>query len=335
MGEFKEHYFDYSRGRENRPTLFVMVGISGSGKSTECKARLNKTAGRAIRLNRDDMRRMLYVNVPWEAHKDNYVRAVELDMAKRALHKGLDVYIDDTNCIRKTRYSFEELAKEVECKLCIVEMTVSFDECVKRDLARHQSGECVGKDVILKQYKDLNKNRVEVEDAGKPLSKPVLTKPAMMREMLHNGGFTLRLPEAPIVIYDVDGTLANHEGVRNPYDESRVIHDNPYPAIVAQARKDYETKNLFIFSGRKEKSGDDTCDWMEMHGVKFDLMLNRLTKDNRHDTEVKGDMLDLILELFPIEKIEYVVDDRPVVCRLWERRGLKVQWARGRDLADF
>jgi Chromatin associated protein KTI12 len=272
--------------------------------------------------------------VPWSAHKDNYVRVIEMEMAKRALHKGLDVYIDDTNCIRKTRYGWEELAKEVECKLCIIEMTVPIEECIRRDAGRPEA-QRVGEMIIRKQFKDLNKNEVEVEDAGKPLSKAVNTKPVMMREMLRNGGFTLRLPDAPIVIYDVDGTLCNHNGVRNPYDESRVLLDRPYPHIVAQMRKDYETKNVFIFSGRKDKSGDDTCDWMEEHNAPFDIMLMRRTKDNRHDTEVKAEILDEVLELFPIEKIEYVVDDRPVVCRMWERRGLKVQWARGRDLADF
>lgn len=334
MGEFREIRFDYSKNRPGRPTLFVMVGISGSGKSTLCKSRMNWTQGKAIRLNRDDMRKMLYVDVPWTAHKDSYVRVIEVEMARRGLAKGLDVYIDDTNCIRKTRYGWEELAKEIEVHLCIVEMTVPIDECIRRDAGRPEP-QRVGAEVIRRQYKDLNKNAVEVEDAGKPQGKAVLTKPVMMREMLRSGGFVLRLPDADIVVYDVDGTLCDHNGVRNPYDESRVIHDKPHQHIVDQMREDYKTKNVFILSGRKDKSGDDTCDWMEMHDAPFDIMLMRRTKDGRPDVEVKGEIMDEILELFPQEKIEKIVDDRPVVCRMWERRGFKVQWARGEDLADF
>ncbi len=32
--EFTEEWFDYSGGRKDAPELIVMVGISGSGKST-------------------------------------------------------------------------------------------------------------------------------------------------------------------------------------------------------------------------------------------------------------------------------------------------------------
>lgn len=332
--DFVEHRFDYSNGRQDAPELTVMVGLSGSGKSTLCKQWMNWTQGKALRLNRDDMRRMLYADVPWTAHRDSYVRPIQQEMARRGLAKGLDVYIDDTNCVKKTRDAWEALARESFCHLRFVVMTVSLEECVHRDSLRSGS-ECVGEMVIRKQLSDLTKHEVAFNDAGKPQAKPVNTKPVGMRLQLVSNGFGLRLPNAKIVIYDVDGTLCDHNGVRNPYDESRVLFDHPYPQIVAQMRKDYETKNVFIVSGRKDKSGDDTIDWMGNHDAPFDLMLMRRTKDNRPDVEVKTEILDEILVWFPLEKIEYVVDDRPVVCRMWERRGLTVIWARGRDLADF
>ncbi len=334
MGEFVEHRFDYSQGRPQQPELTVIVGPSGSGKSTLCKQWMNWSAGTAVRLNRDDMRKMLYVMVPWEAHKDSYVRIVEAQMARMALYRGLNVYIDDTNCIRKTRYGWEELAKECRVKFRIVLMTVPTEECIKRDAGRPE-GERVGEIVIRKQFKDLNKTTVEVEDAGKPQAKLVLTRPVFDREALRSGGFTLRLSGAPIVIYDVDGTLTDSSAVRNPYDESRVLFDKPYQNIVAMAQKDYETKNLFIVSGRHDKCGDDTVEWMNAYGVKFDLMLMRRTKDNRHDTIVKEELLDELLAIFDLKQIEYVVDDRPQVIRMWRRRGLKVIAARGEDLPDF
>ncbi len=193
----------------------------------------------------------------------------------------------------------------------------------------------MGEEVIRRQFRDLNKSEVKIEDAGKPQAKMILTRPVFDRDALRNGGFTLRLPGAPIVLYDVDGTLCDSTGVRSPYDESRVLLDKPYPQIVAMAKKDYETKNLFIVSGRHDSCGDDTVEWMEMFGVKFDLILMRRTKDNRHDTIIKEEILNEILAVFDLKQIEYVVDDRPCMVRAWRRLGLKVIAARGEDLAEF
>ena len=66
---FTEQYFDYSNGREDAPTLTVMVGPAGSGKSTIAKSVVNWAAGKTVRLNRDTIRGMLYADSPWNHYE--------------------------------------------------------------------------------------------------------------------------------------------------------------------------------------------------------------------------------------------------------------------------
>lgn len=331
MGDFVEKRFDYSYGKADVAELTIMVGLSGSGKSTLVKGWLNWSQGRAVRLNRDDMRRMIYVDQPYQNHKDVYIRAVEHEMARMALNKGLNVYIDDTNCIRRTRYGWEELAKDMRVKFRIVQMTTPVEECIKRDAQRTAT---VGVAIIMKQLADLS-DPVTIHDADKPQAKDNPTVADMYKEQLLNGGFTLRLPYAPIVIFDCDGTLCDHNGVRGPYEESRCYLDKPWPKIVEMAQSVYHDKNLFLVSGRKSRTGDLTDTWMKVNDVRYDCMLMRQNRDNRPDTVVKEEILDLLESVFGKEKIELIVDDRPQVIRMWRRRGYKVLAARGEDLPDF
>jgi hypothetical protein len=145
---------------------------------------------------------------------------------------------------------------------------------------------------------------------------------------LLNGGWNVRLPGAKWVLVDVDGTLANPYDVRNPFSE-QVLLDNPYPVVVAWVRALYEDHNVLVLSGRKERSGDDTCTWLAREGVPFDHMLMRETEDGRPDRVVKKELLDMFLTLFQKWEIDFVLDDRPVVCNMWKENGLTVYPVRG------
>ena len=74
---FTEQYFDYSGGRENAPTMTVMVGPAGSGKSTIAKSVVNWAAGKTVRVNRDTIRAMMYCDLPWTSAKEDAVRKLE------------------------------------------------------------------------------------------------------------------------------------------------------------------------------------------------------------------------------------------------------------------
>ncbi len=325
MSDLTEQRFNYSNEPDAQlgAELIVMVGVSGSGKSVVSRSMVMKVRGEVVRLNRDNLRAMMYGDVPWSAHKDEVIRVVEREMARVALSKKRTVIIDDTNCNRRTRASWQDLARELRVRLRIVTMTTPLEICIERDAAR-PGKECVGKEVILRQLGDLNKFKM----ATSPKTE-VLTRPVFEKNMLLSGDWSFRLRDGLWVIVDVDGTLADHTGVRNAYDETRVLNDRPYSVVVEWVRNLFPTHNVLILSGRKEKCGDDTCDWLELQEVPFDHILMRCTSDNRPDDLVKKDLLDMLLEVVPKEKIAFVLDDRPKVVRMWKANGLTVYPVRG------
>jgi predicted kinase len=326
-GDFTEQRYDYSKGRENAGELVIMVGISGSGKSTLVKQWVNRGRGDTVRLNRDDMRRMIYVDVPWENHRDDLIRVLERDMARFALRKGKTVIIDDTNCVARTRHDWEVLAQTTYSKLRIVTMTTPLDVCIERDSLREGIAR-VGEGIIRKQLKDLQKMTKENPKT------PVLTRPVFERDELNTGVWNVRLPNAPWVFFDMDGTTASHLRVngtliRNPYDESKVLLDEPVEVVCEWLRTLYPFFNLCAVSGRHDKCGDDTCDWLDGHAVPFDHILMRRTGDNRPDTEIKQEILDEFDAKFGKENIAFVLDDRPGVVQMWRDNGVKVYPVRG------
>ena len=328
--EFTEQRFDYSQGRPNAPELTVCVGLSGCGKSTWATAQVNQSRGQAVRFNKDDMRSMMYRAVPHGQQNAMMLIDMERDLARGALQRGLDVIIDDTNCIRRTRQGWEEFAAQMRIKLRLLTWNTDVKTCIERDAARgEQCPECgrakgamVGEGVIRKQQKDLGKGNV-TEKAPKEYK---LTRPYFERtEYLRNGGWVTRLPNAKWVLVDVDGTLANHIGVRNPFDESRVLEDGVWESVAEMVRALYPTHNVCVVSGRHDHCGDDTCDWMDMHAVPFDHILMRFSGDNRSDAVVKQELLNELTAVIGKENIAFVIDDRPRVCEMWRSNGLAVK----------
>src|ERR1700739_212171 len=193
---YNEHFVDYSAGRENPPTLTVMVGLSGSGKSVLSKQWIVNGYGQVLRFNRDNLRAMLYPGVTWDKggkHNEEYVRRYEQEGVRSALRMGRDVIVDDTNCVVRTRYGWEEIAVETRAKFRLVVMTTSLEECIERD-AKRTGTECVGEKVIRGQYKTL----CEATVTPKQYAVSTPNRPVQEREALRMGEFPLRLPHAPV-----------------------------------------------------------------------------------------------------------------------------------------
>jgi predicted kinase len=333
--EFTEQRFDYSQGRPNAPELTITVGLSGCGKSTWAKQEVTRNRGDIVRLNRDDMRKMLFADVPWNSFNENLVRNWQQEGARQALQMGKNVIIDDTNCVRRTRQGWEEFAQKNFVKLRIVTFNTDFKVCVERDKGRgvictvcgKANGVMVGEGVIAKQRKDLGDNKVK--DKTPKVYK--LTRPFFERtEYLKNGGWVTRLPNAKWVLVDVDGTLATFTAkdgtsLRGPFEEHKVLVDELIESVAEMVRSLYPTHNVCIMSGRHDFCGDDTCDWLEMNAVPFDHILMRYSGDNRSDAVVKQELLDELTAVIGKDNVAFVIDDRPRVCDMWRGNGLTVK----------
>jgi predicted kinase len=289
---------------------------------------VNWGRGDTVRLNRDSLRAMMWCDVPnpgAHKHMEDIVREFQREAARTALLRGKNVIIDDTNCIAQTRQKWNELAQLTRVRFRIVTMTTDIKTCIERD-SKREGREKVGEGVIRRQHGDLN--HLSRKDRKEPKEQK-LTRPYFERQALARGEWQVRLPNAQWVIVDVDGTQADHRGVRHKHDESRVLEDNPKDTIIEWVRVLYPHYNILDMSGRHDSCGDDTCDWLDMHGAPFDHILMRHTGDNRSDVIAKQEMLDEFVAVFGKESIFMVLDDRPRVVEMWRSNGVKVIPVRG------
>lgn len=275
-----------------------MIGESGSGKTTLAKSLLNKDT---IRVNRDSIRKMLFEK--WNGKFEPLVEQTEKHAAAEALNLGFNVIVDDLNINTRVVNSWQQFASVYQAKLLINKLDTPLDVCIHRD--RYREGrDRVGESVIVKQF--IRNGRLHVFD------------------------------NEPTIIVDIDGTLANHEGVRSPYDESKVGLDKVYTNIVDKVCKYILSHQIIIVSGRHESCGPDTEDWLRnVACVPYHRLIMRDRGDDRSDEIAKKELLDLILKYVSKENIELVIDDRPRIIKMWRANGLEVFAARGEDLPDF
>lgn len=135
------------------------------------------------------------------------------------------------------------------------------------------------------------------------------------------------------VIFDIDGTLA---------DLSHRVHfvtgfSKDWPSFMAgisldkpfeqtrwlnQLIADNSEKPILLCSGRSEDERLATVEWLKKHGVFYDRLYMRKSKDTRADYIIK---LELLADIRADGYEPFlVVDDRPQVVEAWREAGLFV-----------
>lgn len=133
-----------------------------------------------------------------------------------------------------------------------------------------------------------------------------------------------------VVIFDLDGTLANIEHRLKYLDErpknwkafEESCHlDKPKEDIIALA-KTFARDNwtIIICSGRSDKVIKQTKKWLADNEIYYSALLMRKEGDYRHDTVIKKEMLDYIIQTW--RRPDLVVDDRMSVVNMWREQGL-------------
>lgn len=128
-----------------------------------------------------------------------------------------------------------------------------------------------------------------------------------------------------IYICDIDGTLANHQGIRSPYDESKVSLDVPLPTCqVIESLLEKDERNVIFFSGRTEACRKDTEEWLKqnLYLTHKPQLYMRAVGDQRSDDILKEEMYNKYIK--DKYSVLGVFDDRLKVCRMWYRLGLFV-----------
>lgn len=119
-----------------------------------------------------------------------------------------------------------------------------------------------------------------------------------------------------IFIFDIDGTLADHTGIRAPFDENKVYFDKPIEPvwIVLNSLVANGYKIIFL-SGRTDGCYEDTVLWLGQFMQKSSVELYMRKKDDhRKDSIIKKEIYDE--HIFPKYNVIGVFDDRLQVCRM-------------------
>ena len=131
------------------------------------------------------------------------------------------------------------------------------------------------------------------------------------------------------VIFDIDGTLADHRHrlhhitswPKNHEAFFAAMHlDGVHPAVVELARILDQTGNLVFVSGRPDRYRQVTVTWLLRIGISLSTLYMRADGDCRPDHIVKRELLAEILA--DGWKPWLVIDDRPQVVAMWRAEGL-------------
>ena len=131
----------------NRPSLILLVGIPGSGKTTYSEQYIEKHPN-TVHLSSDKIRAELWGNEATQGD-NNEVFSLMQSRAIEALNDGQSVVYDATNVTRKDRSYIISLCPKfakIECHI----IWAPIETCIERDAARERT---VGKAVIDKMLK--------------------------------------------------------------------------------------------------------------------------------------------------------------------------------------
>lgn len=133
-----------------------------------------------------------------------------------------------------------------------------------------------------------------------------------------------------IIIFDLDGTLANTEECRHLLEGDTKRWDefylaatqvNSVAAVVKTAQAframGYE---IIIASGRSDAVRHETKLWLAKHDVPYDMLIMRRHKDHTPDDQLKKSWVDS--GMIPKEQVLCVFEDRDRMVAMWRGIGL-------------
>lgn len=330
-------------------TVVCTRGLPGCGKSTWAREQLAAEPDRWCRLNKDELRLMLYGErgygdpKTWRAF-EAFVHEVQSHMLRAALRRGKDVIVDNTHLPGDSMKQIHEVAEEVgDVQVIERVFSVSLDECLRR-VAVRASGDArthVPEHVVREMHKRFGKN-IDAA-ASLPPRSVTYTPRAEGATAVQDAS----LPEA--IIVDLDGTTALMNG-RSPYDAAKCDQDLPNTPVIETVKAVHTQRKcavLFV-SGRDAKHREPTEKFLQAHfllaGKLYtpasiskgtDATVEEITLpmpyklfmrpvgDTRKDTLIKKEIYER--EILGKYRILNVYDDRDCVVRLWrEELGLPV-----------
>lgn len=295
--------------------LIITVGLPRSGKTTWAKEMI--AAGKAdFRVNRDDLRYAFFGEYILDGSREKWITKLQHASVEQFLQKGKTVIVDDTNLRAATRRAWRELAlrnlSTYEVNDEFLKITAAM--CNQRDENElKQGGRYVGFNVIdgmANRYSTLVNAGCLVDEET---FVPVFSTEGHLRNQFGKSA----------IIVDIDGTVADCEGIRSPYDsgqagKDRLRVDTAYLVNMVQEAG----VELIFVSGRSSEHRYITEQWLDNMGFDDYHLYMREAGDKRDDKIVKFEIY--LHKIYPDYCVRGVFDDRDRVVSMWRTLGLQV-----------
>ena len=287
--------------------LLILQGLPASGKTAWALEQCAKDPN-IVRVSKDDIRAELRA-AGWVWSQEGEKEVIKLRDLKiyQALAGDHDVISDDTNLGRKHKVRLSEIARQFGADFEVKSfLNVTAEECIKRDAARPEA-QRVGASVI-KRMQAQYRIGTDTEEVQALRVERVVPDP--------------NLPRA--ILCDLDGTLSlfKEKGHRGPYDATLCEQDDVNPPVLKLLGYYHFMEYAVIYlSGREDKFREPTERFLRKHQCPQGPLYMRSTGDFRKDFIIKGELFDAHVR--GVYNIEFVLDDRNQVVKMWRRIGLQ------------
>lgn len=297
--------------------IIITYGIPASGKDTWAIEEMKKNPNKYKRITKDLLREMIDGN-SHTFENEKFILSIRDKIVEKSLRDGKSVIVSDTNFPFggkhfKRMCEIAQLVGDVQVREKFFDVDVK--ECVRRNSLRDRK---VPEDVIHNMFNKHVK--------GKPYTCGTYYFPPIQKIQYN--------PDLPdCIIFDVDGTLA-HKGNRSAYDWKRVGEDS-VDTNIKQLNEIFDWYNyacdymggtdgikIFIFTGRDGICLNETKEWLENNGIKYDDIFIRPAGNMEKDSVIKKRMYEEHIK----DKYNVIAlfDDRNQVVDMYRALGLTV-----------
>lgn len=276
--------------------LVLTIGVPGSGKSTLAHKFVSQGY---VQVERDLLRKKFYGTWYSKGVDEKRITHAHEELIRNALRSNLNVFVSDTNINPVTREHLIKFGSSLGAEIQLIHVApyMLLDDLIQRNANRDDQTKVVPVGVMQQMYTSYREQF--------PIMAPAY-------DSLKQDAF----------LFDLDGTVAEMNGIRGPFDWKKVGMDDAHSDVIEVLKALEVAGNKLIgVSGRDEVCRAETMEWLLKHNLPEHGLCMRPTGSQIKDSAVKHDLYHRYIA--PYYNVKGVFDDRTQVVKTWRSMGLR------------